>query len=79
MEATPCVASVGSIRNRKQLFLTLSLFVLGILADDSDDALALNDFALVADRLDRCSNFHLNLSFSVNHCTFPALTVFCTQ
>ena len=35
----------------------------GILADDSDDAFPLNDFALIADRLDRCSNFHLNLSF----------------
>ena len=37
---------------------TLSLFVLRILADDPDNTLALNDFALVADGLYRSSYFH---------------------
>ena len=30
----------------------------GILADDSDGAFALDDFALFAHRLNRCSYFH---------------------
>ena len=38
--------------------LTLSLFVLRILADDPDNTLALNDFALIANRLYRSSYFH---------------------
>jgi hypothetical protein len=32
--------------------LTLSLFVLGILADDANDSLALDDFALVTNAFD---------------------------
>ena len=34
--------------------------MLGILADDHDTALALDDLALLADRLDRRSNLHLS-------------------
>ena len=34
-------------------WLTLSLFMLGVLADNADDPLALNDLALVADAFDR--------------------------
>ena len=40
------------------LFSPLSLFVLRILADDPDNTLALNDFALIANRLYRSSYFH---------------------
>ena len=36
----------------------LPLFVLRILADDPDNTLALNDFALIANRLYRSSYFH---------------------
>ena len=37
---------------------TLSLFVLRIFADDPDNTLALNDFALIANRLYGSSYFH---------------------
>ena len=37
----------------------LPLFVLRILADDPDNAFALDDFALVAHRLHGSSNLHL--------------------
>ena len=37
---------------------TLTLFVLGVGADDHDFAMAPNDFALVANRLNRRSDFH---------------------
>ena len=57
MEATLRVSSSGST-NREQLLSALSLFVLRILADDPDNALALDDFAFIADRLYRSSNFH---------------------
>ena len=40
------------------LFSPLSLFVLRILADDPDNTLALDDFALIANRLYRSSYFH---------------------
>ena len=39
-------------------FSTLSLFVLRIFADDPDNTLALNDFALIANRLYGSSYFH---------------------
>lgn len=47
----------------KELFTrsTLPLFVFRILADDPDNAFALDDFALVANRLHGSSNFHLLL------------------
>lgn len=32
--------------------------MLGVLTDDPDNALALDDFALVTDRLNRSSDFH---------------------
>jgi hypothetical protein len=34
------------------------LFVAGVLADDADDAFATDDFALVADLLDRRADLH---------------------
>ena len=37
---------------------TLSLLMLGILADDANDALALNNLALLAHRLNTGSNLH---------------------
>ena len=40
------------------LFSPLSLFVLRILADDPDNTLALNDFALIANRFYRSSYLH---------------------
>ena len=40
------------------LKLALLLLVLGILANDHDAALALDDLALFADRLDRRTNLH---------------------
>ena len=40
---------------------TLPLFVFRILADDPDNAFALDDFALVTHRLHGSSNFHLLL------------------
>ena len=46
---------------------TLPLFVFRILADDPYDAFALDDFALVANRLYGSSNLHLLLlSFEAN-------------
>ena len=39
--------------------LTLALLVLGVLADDHDFALALDDLALLAHGLDGRSDFHL--------------------
>jgi len=44
-------------------YLTLSLLMLGVLANDTDAALALNDFAFFADGLDRRSHFHGQFSF----------------
>ena len=41
--------------------LALLLLVLGILADDHDAALALDDLALFADRLDRRSYLHMSV------------------
>jgi hypothetical protein len=38
--------------------LTLALLVARVAADDADDALALDDLALGANRFDGCSNFH---------------------
>ena len=38
--------------------LTLALLVLGVLADDHDFALALDDLALLAHGLDARSDFH---------------------
>src|SRR5688572_5539793 len=38
--------------------LTLALLVARVATDDSNDALALDDLALDADRFDGCSNFH---------------------
>ena len=40
------------------LLLTLSLFVLGIDADDANNALTPNHFALLAHFFNRCTNFH---------------------
>ncbi|ERJ95633.1 hypothetical protein HMPREF1992_00450 [Selenomonas sp. oral taxon 892 str. F0426] len=40
------------------LLLSLSLFMLGVLANDHNTAFALNDFAFLADFLDRRSYFH---------------------
>ena len=40
--------------------LTLTLFVLGILTDNHDFSLALNNLALLANFLYRRSDFHLN-------------------
>jgi hypothetical protein len=42
---------------------TLSLLMLRILADNPDNALALDNLALLAHRLDGCSNFHVARSF----------------
>ena len=44
--------------NPKRLESTLSLFVLGIVTDNSDDALSLDNLALFAHRLNRRPNFH---------------------
>jgi hypothetical protein len=38
--------------------LTLALLVARVAADDANDALALDDFALHADWFDGCSDFH---------------------
>ena len=38
--------------------LALSLLVLGVVTDDPDLTLSLNDFALIADRFYRRSYFH---------------------
>jgi hypothetical protein len=37
--------------------------MLGVLADDPDDTLALDDLAFVADGFDRSSDFHCGLPF----------------
>ena len=49
---------------RRRRFLALLLLVLRVLADDHDTALALDDLALLADRLDRRSNLHFVRSSS---------------
>jgi len=41
--------------------LPLALFVFGVFADDGDAAAAADDFALVADFLDGCADFHNGL------------------
>jgi hypothetical protein len=38
--------------------LTLALLVARVATDDANDALALDDLALDADRFDGCSDFH---------------------
>jgi len=43
---------------RKRLELTLSLFVLRVVTDNSDNALSLDNLALFAHRLNRRPNFH---------------------
>ena len=43
---------------RKRLELTLSLFVLRVVTDNSDNALSLDNLALLAHRLNRRPNFH---------------------
>ena len=53
-------------REEQRLKLPLTLFVLGILADNADSSLSLNDLALFADRFDRRSYFHLESSFPVS-------------
>ena len=53
-------------------FLTLSLFVLRILADDPDNTLALNDFALIANRLYGSSYFHSLLLSSFSAISYGA-------
>jgi hypothetical protein len=45
--------------------LTLALLVLGVLADDANDTLAMNDLALVADRFYGCTDLHEKLQFLV--------------
>lgn len=46
------------------LSLSLTLLVLGILADDPEDTLALYDLALIANRFNRRSNLHSQHSLS---------------
>ena len=43
----------------------LSLLVLGVFADNTNDTLSLDDFALFADRLNGRSNLHNLLSFPI--------------
>jgi hypothetical protein len=52
-------------------FSALSLFVLGVFADDADNALSLNDFAFFAHGLDRRSNFHFLLLSQPRVAGFP--------
>ena len=47
------------------LSLTLSLLMFRIGADDHDTTLTFDDSALIADRLDGSSDFHLDFSFSL--------------
>lgn len=42
-------------------FLALTLLVLWIFADDPEHPFALDQFTFVADRFDRCSDFHETL------------------
>jgi hypothetical protein len=42
--------------------LALTLFVLGVFADDANYAAAVDDFALVTDLLYGCANLHNNSS-----------------
>ena len=57
--------------------LTLTLFMLWILTNDTNSAFALDHFALFANRLDRCSYLHDESSF---HLMWPkAKTVFEKQ
>ncbi len=59
--------------------LTLSLFVLRILADDPDNTLALNDFALIANRLYRSSYFHSLLLSSFSAVSWRTSGSSCTH
>ena len=51
--------------------LTLALLVLGVLADDHDAALALDDLALLAHGLNRRSDFHYISSYLLLHTIRP--------
>jgi hypothetical protein len=52
-------------------YLALALLVLGVFADDANDAAAVDDLALVADRFYGCSDLHKILSScSVLSCSF---------
>ena len=54
--------------------LTLALLVLGVLADDHDFAMALDDLALFAHGLDGRSDFHCISSYLLLHTIRPRVT-----
>ena len=47
--------------------LTLPLLVPGVLAEDANDVLAFDDFAILTHSFYRCSNFHI---LAVSRCVF---------
>ena len=48
----------------------LTLFVLGLDADDPHNAFATNNFAVFTHATDACTYFHLNTSMTVSNPTF---------
>jgi hypothetical protein len=48
------------LKTKEATELTLTLFVLGVFADDANHAAAVNDFALIANLLDGRADLHLN-------------------
>ena len=54
--------------------LTLALLVLGVLADNHNAALALDDLALLAHGLNGRSNFHFISSYLLLHTIRPRVT-----
>lgn len=47
----------------REINLTLTLLMLGILADNPDHALTTNDLAVITDPFDRCSDFHWLIAY----------------